>query len=139
MNMFVGILAILILLLLLIFVRRPKDKETKRPVKRRVEPKAPDTRFHAVSLRSLPSACDAAKALEGERYLSNAAPVIPLADCDAATCKCRYVHHDDRRASDDRRNPYTQGFGGGGGNTGSFEEEQRKTGERRTDKPNKFF
>jgi hypothetical protein len=138
MDMFVGVVAILILLLLLIFVRRPKAKEAARPKKRPVQQEAPDTRFHAVSLRTVPSSCDAAKALEGERFLSTAAPNIPLPDCDAPTCKCRYIHHDDRRASDDRRNPYTQGFGSNS-NTGSFEKEQRKTGERRADKPNRLF
>jgi len=139
MSMFVGIVAILILLLLLIFVRRPKEQEKGRPAKveRRTAPAKADTRFHAVSLKSLSSACDAAKAMEGERFLSTEAPNIPLAECDATSCKCRYVHHKDRRATEDRRNPYTQGFGGG--NTGTFEEEQRKTGERRIDPSDKVF
>ena len=137
MNMFVGIVTILVLLLLLIFVRRPKDKKPARPVERRMTPSKPDTQFHAVSLKSLASACDAAKAIQSERFLSTEAPAIPLAGCDASSCKCRYVHHDDRRATDDRRNPYTQGFGSG--NTGTFEKEQRKTGERRIDPEDRKF
>lgn len=131
MSTYVGILAILILLLLLIFVRRPKEKEKTRTTAPRPPAGKPDTRYHAVSLKFPPSACDAAKAMEGERYLSAEAPNIPLPECDAATCKCRYVHHKDRRGRDDRRNPWGPGFGGS--STGSYEQEQRKSGERRNE------
>ena len=137
MSMFVGIVAILILLLLLIFVRRPKEVENARPVERRTTSGKPDTTYHAVSLKFLPSACDAAKAMEGERYLSTEAPNIPLPECDASKCKCRYVHHKDRRGRDDRRNAWGSGFGGG--STGSHETEQRKSGERRDQSSNDTF
>lgn len=131
MSMFVGIVAILILLLVLIFVRRPKEKEKARPIERRTAPGKANTKFHAVSLKSPPNACNAAKAMEGERILSADAPLIPLADCDSPSCKCRFVHHKDRRAGDDRRNPWAPGFGGN--STGSYEKEQRKSTDRRTD------
>jgi len=137
MSTYVGILAILILLLLLIFVRRPKDKETTRTPAPRTPARKPDTKYHAVSLKILPSACDAAKAMEGERYLSAEAPNIPLPECDAATCKCRYVHYKDRRGRDDRRNPWAPGFGGS--STGSYEQEQRKSGERRNESSDDEF
>ncbi len=135
--MFVGIVAILILLLLLIFVRRPKSGKEVRPVQRRRIPTKPDATYHAVSLKSLPSACDAAKAMEGQRVLSAEAPQIPLPDCDVPTCKCRFVHYKDRRAGDDRRNPWGSGMGAGG--TGNYEEEQRKSGERRDDPSDDIF
>ena len=137
MSTYIGILAILILLLVLVFVRRPKEKEKPRPTSRRISPGKPDTKYHAVSLKFPPDACDAAKAMEGERYLSADAPSIPLPGCDAATCKCRYVHHKDRRGRDDRRNPWGPGFGGS--STGSYEKEQRKSGERRNEPPDDVF
>jgi len=137
MSTYVGILAILILLLVLVFVRRPKEKEKPRPTARRISPGKPDTTYHAVSLKCPPNACDAARAMEGERYLSANAPNIPLPDCDAVTCKCRYVHHKDRRGRDDRRNPWAPGFGGS--STGSYEQEQRKSGERRNESSDDEF
>jgi hypothetical protein len=44
------------------------------------------------------SACHAARACKGKRYLSSEAPKLPLADCNASICACRYRHFDDRRA-----------------------------------------
>lgn len=133
MNMFVGTIAIVVLLVLYAFMRRPKTENYARPAERRKNPVKPDTKFHAVSLRFPASACEAAKAFDGRRLLSSAAPRIPLPDCDAPECRCRFVHHKDRRSGDDRRDPYGQGFGGA--STGQFEEEQRKSGERREDPP----
>jgi hypothetical protein len=55
--------------------------------------------YHAVSIEPGPRACMAAKKLEGQRFLSSSAPMLPLAGCGGATCQCRYVHHNDRRNS----------------------------------------
>ncbi len=62
--------------------------------------------YHAVSIKFYPSACQAAKQLEDKRFLSAEAPDIPLPDCDAEVCKCRYIHFDDRRSGEDRRDQY---------------------------------
>ena len=68
-------------------------------------------RFHAVEIQVPASACEAAKALSGHRYLSRETPpLLPLADCDRrGECQCRYRHHEDRRG-DSRR----EKWGGGG-------------------------
>jgi hypothetical protein len=58
--------------------------------------------FHAVSLRPGLEACEAAKKLKGERFLSKNAPSLPLSTCEAADCQCWYEHFADRRM-DDRR------------------------------------
>jgi hypothetical protein len=58
--------------------------------------------FHAVSINPGPRCCQAAKALTGVRFLSAQAPRLPLPQCEAGTCECKYLHHEDRRA-DDRR------------------------------------
>ena len=59
--------------------------------------------YHAVSIETGSRACEAARALEGRRFLSSSAPMLPLNGCNSTTCQCRYVHHSDRRASRDRR------------------------------------
>jgi hypothetical protein len=45
----------------------------------------------------------AAREAEGKRFLSAAAPMLPLKGCTATKCQCRYVHHSDRRSVRDRR------------------------------------
>lgn len=89
-------------------------------------------RYHAVSIKFDSNACEAAKAISGRRFLSAAAPRLPLRGCDAAECNCRFAHHRDRRSGGDRRSPFAAaGFGGG---TGSFEKERReKAGRRKED------
>jgi hypothetical protein len=55
--------------------------------------------FHAVQITPPQgNGCKAVQSCTGKRYLSAEAPKLPLAGCDAAQCKCRYVHRDDRRA-----------------------------------------
>ena len=59
--------------------------------------------YHAVSIEPGPRSCAEARARESRRYLSAAAPMLPLKGCTNATCQCRYRHHEDRRAQRDRR------------------------------------
>lgn len=59
--------------------------------------------YHAVSIRHGKRCCRAVKALEGQRFLSQEAPSLPLATCTNPNgCACRYQHHTDRR-DDPRR------------------------------------
>lgn len=69
-------------------------------------------RFLAVSIRFGEQACSASRALHGRRFLNDAAPDLPLPDCDSDDCQCRFVYHRDRRSGNDRRTPYQEGFGG---------------------------
>jgi hypothetical protein len=85
--------------------------------------------YHAVAITYSESACDAAKAMTGRRFLSSAAPRLPLPDCDALECRCQFSHHDDRRSGQDRRNPFSPGNFGSG--TGTYERERRDRHERR--------
>lgn len=124
----VGILILAIVFLVWRSKRSTPQKSTPpgaRPVKA-----TPVSEFHAVSIKYAASACLAAKRLEGKRYLSSAAPKIPLPDCDVLECKCRFVHHADRREGDERRNPYRAGIAG---ETGKHEQEQRQGADRRKD------
>ena len=65
------------------------------------------------------------------RAVTIRAPRLPLPDCDAAECRCLFVHHDDRRSGKDRRSPFAPaGLAGG---TGSFQKERRERSDRRKD------
>ncbi len=60
--------------------------------------------FHAVSIQPAEGHCAAVNTLQVQRFLSEEAPSLPLEECGAADCRCRYVHHTDRRdGSRDRR------------------------------------
>lgn len=85
--------------------------------------------YHAVSLQYSRSACDAAKAMTGRRFLSSAAPRLPLPECDSLECRCRFVHHDDRRTGKDRRSPFSPARPTAG--TGTFKAERRQNKDRR--------
>lgn len=63
--------------------------------------------YHCVEVRYRTDACDAVKRIEAKRFLPDEAPRLPLPECDAARCSCRYEHHEDRRDGD-RRNLFGQ-------------------------------
>lgn len=92
-------------------------------------PAQKDPTYHAVSIKYSSTACDAAKAMAGIRFLSTEAPRLPLPECDASACECRFAHHADRRNNRDRRSPFAPG--GFGGGTGSFAQERREKKDRR--------
>jgi hypothetical protein len=137
MDIVTSIIAIAALLVLYAFIKRRGSGNDVRPVARRASSAVSSTKFHAVSLKFASSACEAARNMDGKRFLSTAAPRIPLPECDAPECKCRFLHHKDRRAGDDRRNLYAHGYSSG--STGKHEVEQRKGRERRDDDPEDFF
>jgi len=58
--------------------------------------------YHAVSIIAGASCGQTALRYGGHRYLSTEAPIILLPTCDAKNCRCRYLHHEDRRGGFDR-------------------------------------
>lgn len=86
--------------------------------------------YHAVSIRFEENACSAAKVMSSRRFLSNAAPQLPLPECDALECRCIFTHHGDRRGGKDRRSPFGTAVYGGDG-TGSPERDRRARKGRR--------
>jgi len=86
--------------------------------------------YHAVSIALEQSACDAAKSMTGRRFLSDAAPQLPLPDCDALECRCIFTHHQDRRENRNRRSPFAAA-GFSGATTGSHKKERRARKDRR--------
>src|SRR6476619_2308391 len=59
-------------------------------------------RFAAVEIRRGSAACQAARALDGQRFLANQSPALPLAGCTKKRCDCHFAKLSDRR-TDDRR------------------------------------
>lgn len=119
------------LLLVVWLLLRRRSAVRKQQVATSTPSQAQDTAYHAVSIKFDEKACNAARELFGRRFLASAAPRLPLADCDAAECHCRFAHHSDRRAGKDRRSPFAAA--GSGGGTGSFQQERRERTDRRQD------
>lgn len=124
-------LAVILVALLLIWllVRRRNASSSEQPQSAAPPVSLKSTEFHAVSIRFESNACKAAREMEGRRFLSTAAPRLPLPECDVLDCHCRFMHHKDRRSGRDRRSPF--GPGGIGGGTGRHEQEQREGRDRR--------
>lgn len=123
-TLFVGVIA---LLLVWLFLRlRRQDRETPKTAKSKATDNAA---YHAVSIKFDANACSAAKEMAGRRFLSSAAPRLPLPDCNGLECRCRFAHHKDRRAGKDRRSPFSAAKYSDG--TGSFEKERRESVNRR--------
>ena len=121
------ILALLVAVFFLYRMRlRAADQAAEQPARPR---RRKNTAWHAVSIRFEENACSAAHAMAGRRFLATAAPRLPLPDCDVLECKCRFIHHDDRRSGKDRRTPF--GPAGRLSATGKFEADQRSGRDRR--------
>jgi len=136
MNLQTMALVLVLLLLIWLYVRRrhaiSNDKSQSA-----VQTSSKKSAYHAVSIKFTGNACNAAREMEGRRFLSSAAPRIPLPDCDVLDCSCRFAHHQDRRARQDRRSPF--GPGGIGGSTGKYTQEQRQGKDRRKSDDEDFF
>jgi hypothetical protein len=111
MKLIIGIAALLVAVLVFL---RMRSRKPVRVDEGKADPAA-NARlkddFHAVSIRPGIFACKAARDLEGQRFLSGSAPRIPLSGCDASDCTCRFSHHADRRAGEDRRSLYRSSIG----------------------------
>lgn len=83
---------------LLLYPKKPAqtDKKQRRAV-------AAKRSYSAASIQHNGGACAAVKTLGDTRFLAATVPLIPLPGCDAATCDCKYIQHEDRRIGDERR------------------------------------
>lgn len=120
-------LAVVLLIAWLLLRQRGKSEVKQQPASLK---DTGSTAYHAVSIKFDKNACEAAQEMEGRRFLSSAAPRLPLPECNALECRCHFAHHKDRRAPRDRRSPFAAA-GFGGGSTGSFEKERRERSDRR--------
>jgi len=126
-ELLLGALLLLAITWLVVRIRRDKlisEAESRPATKERSE-------YHAVAIKYSGNACDAAKAMTGRRFLSNAAPRLPLPECNFPDCRCKFAHYNDRRTGRDRRSPFAPG--GTTGSTGSYARERRENPNRRND------
>ncbi len=79
-------------------VRERQARKSRPPTQER-------HKYHAVTIAQGRAACSNSTRLTGRRFLSREAPPLPLPGCSLRPCRCRYVHHADRRA-EDRRFPF---------------------------------
>lgn len=85
--------------------KRKRNDDRRRTSSRSQSPIRTARRlFHAVCISTGEmDSCEAVKDLEGVRFLSEDAPMLPLRECtNPAGCRCKYQHFDDRR-TDARR------------------------------------
>lgn len=61
--------------------------------------------YHCVEVKSRYDACDAVIELQGKRFLSSDAPILPLPRCNEK-CQCFFKHHEDRR-NEERRDAFS--------------------------------
>ena len=80
--------------------------DAKPGTRRNATRPAEDTRYRAVSIRPGEGSCEAARQFGNMRFLCAKAPRLPVPECTAAVCNCRYVHFSDRRSGQDRRRTY---------------------------------
>lgn len=107
-----------------------KTRQNKAAAKSQSTPTTSDQgKYHAVAIKYSENACDAAKAMTGRRFLANAAPRLPLPECNLLECRCHFAHYDDRRAKSDRRSPFARTTASDG--TGSYDKERRERTDRR--------
>jgi hypothetical protein len=130
-----SLLALIVLVGALVYVRRKSGGPAERPPLERPAAPGATTAFHAVSIKLGPNACEAAQSMADNRFLSGAAPRLPLPNCKNLECKCRFVHHKDRREGEDRRSPFGQSMAS---TTGTHLKEQRQAEDRRRDPGDKL-
>ena len=124
------LLSIALLLAIAWLLLRIRHGKAKLALKKAAESSREEVAYHAVSITFEQHACDAAKAMSGRRFLANAAPRLPLTECNVLECRCKFTHHQDRRANKDRRSPFVAA-GQGIGATGSHVQERRAQNDRR--------
>ncbi len=136
MSMTAMFITVIVIVVMFFALRKRESGSAQGQSAQRPKSSGSDETFHAVSIRFVQSSCAAAKGMDGKRFLSSAAPRLPLPDCDVLECKCKFVHHKDRRDGEDRRSPIRGGVAGG--TTGEQEKEQRGYRDRREDPPDNF-
>jgi hypothetical protein len=81
---------------------REMDSLAGRPERetglRALEAGSTDNAYAAVSVACGEGACFRAEAISGIRFLVDEAPLLPMPNCAAETCTCRYFHFRDRRS-----------------------------------------
>ena len=62
-----------------------------------------DTKWRSVKIRPGLISCERVENFQGQVFLSQEAPSLPLQNCTEEECNCHYIFLDDRRSGADRR------------------------------------
>ncbi len=96
MKIVVITLVLLAVALVVFLLFRKRNKPSPEPVHHNP--------YSAVRIKPHQHACDAAFDLSHRVYLVSEAPLLPLPNCNKTeSCRCGYVHYDDRRHGLQRR------------------------------------
>lgn len=82
------------------FNPQPTRKLTESETRQK---KSEITRWRSVKIKPGLICCKSAYKLSGEIFFATDAPDFPLAGCTEKSCQCKYVHLEDRRDGDERR------------------------------------
>lgn len=100
------LLLVLVGLALLYLLRRqgsgdPGKSRSKPSARKKAEPAK--TPYRATLIITGEEACEAVRALADKPFLDSDqnTPNLPLANCTATRCRCRYAHRDDRRETEE--------------------------------------
>jgi len=120
------LLVLLVCVVLFVFLRKEKAAKVH------TEPVTQQKRYAAVRIKPHDHACNAAFDCSHRVFLAVEAPLLPLNDCDKSdTCRCAYIHYDDRRHSGLQRRG--ECFTMADVHDGRERRDETKHGRRRTD------
>jgi hypothetical protein len=71
------------------------SKQEKKPATPSRQPSNP---WKAIEVVASGNCCEAARRCIGKRFLIPQVPRLPMKECRAPRCECKYRHYDDRRA-----------------------------------------
>jgi hypothetical protein len=112
--MTVWLLVICCLVGFAVWLSRPRKRVTAQGEQADNQPVSP---YRGVAIKPGKNGCASARTLEERRFLALEAPRLPLPNCDATVCQCRYSHFEDRREHDRRSShALARGLGSGTGN-----------------------
>ncbi|WOJ94477.1 hypothetical protein R0135_04770 [Congregibacter variabilis] len=80
---------------------RDKHRQGKKLASKRRTVREPLGPYAAVSVKPSSNSCSTAFEMSNLRYLKSAAPSLPVSGCKSPDCQCSFIHHPDRRRSDD--------------------------------------
>ncbi len=94
-----------------------------------IPPEAQGNPFASVAVHCDSNGCAAARDIAGQRHLLEEAPALPLPQCAADTCNCRYFRYGDRRSL--LTNRRTQGAASGRAKAWPWKSNRRSGQDRR--------
>ena len=102
--MSVTTIVLLSLIAAFLMLRSKRDTPTrKKKVETQVQPKK---LYSSAAIMHGDCACSAVKKMGKHRFLASEVPIIPVPDCTAKSCTCKYARYNDRRNMDTRRDPF---------------------------------